>query len=218
MDVRDIVAVAVHNLNWIELNWNPIISHFESLWDAELDNPDGAKLFQRQPSRIQRVARGSGVSQKEVQELLKQYQQFSQMVKKMGGIKGSLLASTFINFIFHTLHFIRTWIRFSLVYLKSLITNILVFIWSWVVTPVIVLWIAIPGQVFSELATWRDPALRWTRHRWRSCNHRCRAWSTRAFCIRWAARRAWEISFDNSNRAVLAKWAPSSTLILTINH
>jgi len=54
----------------------------------ELDNPNGAKLFSKQPSRTQRVARGSGTSVREVQELLMQYQKFAQMVKKMGGIKG----------------------------------------------------------------------------------------------------------------------------------
>ena len=37
---------------------------------------------------MQTVARGAGVSIKEVQELLQQYQKFAQMVKKMGGIKG----------------------------------------------------------------------------------------------------------------------------------
>ena len=35
-----------------------------------------------------RVANGAGVTEKEVQELLKQYAKFSQVVKKMGGIKG----------------------------------------------------------------------------------------------------------------------------------
>ena len=55
---------------------------------VELDNPNGAKLFTKQPSRLNRVARGSGVSTREVQELLTQYQKFAQMVKKMGGIKG----------------------------------------------------------------------------------------------------------------------------------
>ena len=34
------------------------------------------------------MARGAGVSQREVQELLTQYTKFAQMVKKMGGIKG----------------------------------------------------------------------------------------------------------------------------------
>lgn len=56
--------------------------------DVELDSLEGAKLFSRQPSRVDRVARGSGVSTKDVQELLAQYTKFAQMVKKMGGIKG----------------------------------------------------------------------------------------------------------------------------------
>jgi len=60
------------------------------LWffNSELDNKDGAKLFSKQPNRIQRVARGSGVATRDVQELLTQYTKFAQMVKKMGGIKG----------------------------------------------------------------------------------------------------------------------------------
>ena len=54
----------------------------------ELDHPNGANLFQQQQGRFQRVARGSGTSVREVQDLLSQYSKFSQMVKKMGGIKG----------------------------------------------------------------------------------------------------------------------------------
>lgn len=62
----------------------------ESNWllSTELDSTDGAKVFSKQPGRIQRVARGSGVSTRDVQELLTQYTKFAQMVKKMGGIKG----------------------------------------------------------------------------------------------------------------------------------
>ena len=37
---------------------------------------------------MKRVAYGAGVEEREVQELLKQYAKFSQVVKKMGGIKG----------------------------------------------------------------------------------------------------------------------------------
>ena len=55
---------------------------------VELDHPNGAKLFQQQPSRYDRVARGSGTSVKDVKDLLSQYSKFAQMVKKMGGIKG----------------------------------------------------------------------------------------------------------------------------------
>lgn len=64
---------------WLVALW----SHF-----SELDSKDGAKLFSKQPNRIQRVARGSGVATRDVQELLTQYTKFAQMVKKMGGIKG----------------------------------------------------------------------------------------------------------------------------------
>ena len=55
---------------------------------AELDSPEGARIFTKQPGRTQRVARGAGVSSREVDDLLKQYTKFAQMVKKMGGIKG----------------------------------------------------------------------------------------------------------------------------------
>lgn len=58
------------------------------LYFPELDSLDGEKLFSRNPGRVQRVARGAGVSVREVNELLTQYKKFAQMVKKMGGIKG----------------------------------------------------------------------------------------------------------------------------------
>lgn len=45
-------------------------------------------MFSRERSRVARVARGSGTSIREVDELLSQYNKFSAMVKKMGGIKG----------------------------------------------------------------------------------------------------------------------------------
>ena len=62
----------------------------DSMNDQELDHPNGSKLFKQQPSRSQRVARGSGTSTREVHELLTQYNKFSELVKKMGGIKGLL--------------------------------------------------------------------------------------------------------------------------------
>jgi len=65
-----------------------LMTIMDSMNDEELDNLQGAKLFTRQPGRINRVARGAGVSSREVQELLTQYTKFAQMVKKMGGIKG----------------------------------------------------------------------------------------------------------------------------------
>uniref|UniRef100_A0A8C8F8S2 Signal recognition particle 54 kDa protein n=1 Tax=Oncorhynchus tshawytscha TaxID=74940 RepID=A0A8C8F8S2_ONCTS len=65
-----------------------LMTIMDSMNDQELDNKDGAKLFTKQPNRIARVARGSGVATRDVQELLTQYTKFAQMVKKMGGIKG----------------------------------------------------------------------------------------------------------------------------------
>merc|ERR1719402_1698756 len=56
--------------------------------DQELDDADGAKKFSKEPGRVSRVAYGAGVTEREVQELLKQYAKFAQVVKKMGGIKG----------------------------------------------------------------------------------------------------------------------------------
>jgi signal recognition particle subunit SRP54 len=54
----------------------------------ELDNQDGAKLFTKQPGRVTRVARGAGVTERDVKELISQYTKFAAVVKKMGGIKG----------------------------------------------------------------------------------------------------------------------------------
>ena len=59
-----------------------------SLLFSELDSLDGNKLFSKQITRVSRVARGSGVMEVEVKELLSQYAKFAQMVKKMGGMKG----------------------------------------------------------------------------------------------------------------------------------
>ena len=60
----------------------------DSMSDQELDAPNGKRLFDRQPSRSMRVARGSGSSVREVEDLLKQYGRFAELVKKMGGMKG----------------------------------------------------------------------------------------------------------------------------------
>ena len=60
----------------------------DSMNDGELDNQDGAKLFSKQPGRVTRVARGAGVTEREVKELISQYTKFAAVVKKMGGIKG----------------------------------------------------------------------------------------------------------------------------------
>ena len=65
-----------------------LMTIMDSMNDRELDDADGAKKFSKEPRRVTRVAAGAGVTEKEVQELLKQYSKFSQVVKKMGGIKG----------------------------------------------------------------------------------------------------------------------------------
>merc|ERR1719419_1254609 len=64
------------------------VQELDSMNDGELDSKDGTKLFTREPKRITRIACGAGVMEREVQELLKQYTKFAQVVKKMGGIKG----------------------------------------------------------------------------------------------------------------------------------
>ncbi|PBC28881.1 Signal recognition particle [Apis cerana cerana] len=65
-----------------------IMTIMDSMNDSELDNRDGAKLFSKQPGRITRVAQGSGVTEKEVKDVITQYTKFAAVVKKMGGIKG----------------------------------------------------------------------------------------------------------------------------------
>lgn len=65
-----------------------LMTIMDSMSDEELDSLDGERLFSKQTGRTQRVARGAGVSVREVNELLTQYKKFAQMVKKMGGIKG----------------------------------------------------------------------------------------------------------------------------------
>ncbi|XP_034952408.1 signal recognition particle 54 kDa protein [Chelonus insularis] len=65
-----------------------LMTIMDSMNDAELDSRDGAKLFSKQPGRITRLAHGSGVTEKEVKDLIAQYTKFAAVVKKMGGIKG----------------------------------------------------------------------------------------------------------------------------------
>lgn len=52
-----------------------------------MDSPNCSKLFRLQQSRAMRVARGAGARPEEVEMLLVQYKKFSDLVKKMGGIK-----------------------------------------------------------------------------------------------------------------------------------
>ncbi|KAL0089334.1 SRP54-type protein [Phycomyces blakesleeanus] len=60
----------------------------DSMTDQELDGD--SKVFEKDHSRVIRVARGSGTSVHEVEEILSQYKRFAEMVKTMGG-KGGLL-------------------------------------------------------------------------------------------------------------------------------
>ena len=50
-----------------------LMTIMDSMNDGELDGKDGAKLFQKETTRVSRVAQGAGVMEREVQELLKQY-------------------------------------------------------------------------------------------------------------------------------------------------
>merc|ERR1711934_1342428 len=65
-----------------------LMTIMDSMNDAELGGKDGAKTFAKEPNRVTRCAQGAGVMEREVNELLKQYTKFAQVVKKMGGIKG----------------------------------------------------------------------------------------------------------------------------------
>lgn len=65
-----------------------LMTMMDSMSDGELDNRDGAKLFSKQPTRAVRVAQGSGVTEREIKDLISQYTKFAAVVKKMGGIKG----------------------------------------------------------------------------------------------------------------------------------
>lgn len=65
-----------------------LMTIMDSMSDTELDSKEGCKIFSKQPTRAQRVAQGAGVRVREVQELLVQYNKFSGVVKKMGGVKG----------------------------------------------------------------------------------------------------------------------------------
>lgn len=65
-----------------------LMTIMDSMSDSELDSKEGSKIFTKQPSRVLRVAQGSGVMVREVQELLVQYNKFAGVVKKMGGVKG----------------------------------------------------------------------------------------------------------------------------------
>ncbi|KAI8916024.1 SRP54-type protein [Gorgonomyces haynaldii] len=60
----------------------------DSMTDQELDS-DG-KVFIKEPTRINRLARGAGVHVREIHELLIQYTHMEKMIKTMGGQNGLL--------------------------------------------------------------------------------------------------------------------------------
>lgn len=60
----------------------------DSMTEKELDS-DGA-VFNEQPTRIMRVARGSGTSVREVEEVLLQQKMMAKMAKRMGGAGGMM--------------------------------------------------------------------------------------------------------------------------------
>jgi signal recognition particle subunit SRP54 len=65
-----------------------LMTIMDSMADNELDHPKANDIFSKEPTRVARVARGSGTAVQEVKELLSQYKKFADMVKKMGGMKG----------------------------------------------------------------------------------------------------------------------------------
>ncbi|KAI6175516.1 Signal recognition particle 54 kDa protein [Aphelenchoides bicaudatus] len=65
-----------------------LMTIMDSMSDSELDHSKANDIFNKEPNRIARVARGSGTAAQEVKDLLNQYKKFSDLVKKMGGIKG----------------------------------------------------------------------------------------------------------------------------------
>ena len=135
----------------------------------ELDNPNGAKLFSRQPSRTARVARGAGASTREVQELLSQYTKFAAMVKKMGGIKGLFKGERKEMPI--TPAVLRTWNRICVMQCKE-------------VNPpneYHKMWLSF--QVFSQqVVTCQRMS---THHRWQNSISKWPRWWTHVFCSKW---------------------------------
>ena len=56
-----------------------LMTIMDSMNEGELDHKDGGKLFTKEPNRIKRIARGAGVFEQEVMELIKQYIKFAQV-------------------------------------------------------------------------------------------------------------------------------------------
>ena len=67
----------------------------KSMTQEEIENPE---ILEKQTSRIQRIAKGSGTSTSEIRELLKQYKMLKEMIKGQSGMKeGSLDQKTMMK-------------------------------------------------------------------------------------------------------------------------
>uniref|UniRef100_A0AC35UDR1 Signal recognition particle 54 kDa protein n=1 Tax=Rhabditophanes sp. KR3021 TaxID=114890 RepID=A0AC35UDR1_9BILA len=64
-----------------------MMTMMDSMSDRELDHPKACDLFSKEPTRYTRVARGSGVIETEIYELLSQYKKFAELIKKIGTTK-----------------------------------------------------------------------------------------------------------------------------------
>ncbi|MFA5061088.1 MAG: signal recognition particle receptor subunit alpha [Candidatus Pacearchaeota archaeon] len=62
-------------------HWKSAIS---SMTAEEIDNPE---IFEKQTSRIQRVAKGSGTTTTEIRELIKQYKMLKEMINMQSGLQ-----------------------------------------------------------------------------------------------------------------------------------
>jgi len=67
-----------------------IMVMMDSMTNQELDHKDGVKFITKTQGRVQRIARGSGTYPQDVNQLVKQYGQFSKLAKKLGGMQGML--------------------------------------------------------------------------------------------------------------------------------
>ena len=66
----------------IDAKWKKNMIIMDSMTDSELDCQNGAKFFNKEPNRIQRVAQGSGVDENDVRGLLQQYTTFAKVMQK----------------------------------------------------------------------------------------------------------------------------------------
>jgi signal recognition particle subunit SRP54 len=72
-----------------------LMTIMDSMNDGELDGKDGSKTFAKEPNRVARVAQGAGVMEREVQELLKQYTKFAQVLFERLSIRQKVFICNF---------------------------------------------------------------------------------------------------------------------------